>query len=92
MSQKLTPIESKLSGLFESFAVVEAGKTSGSRGRKVMESALTLLEMFQFRDAMIDSHRQRRKGGWAFSTKNDGSIVSDCSAESMKAIMLREER
>ncbi|XBW36026.1 hypothetical protein QEN19_001601 [Hanseniaspora menglaensis] len=34
------------------------------------------------------SYRDKRKGGWPFSTKPQGYTVSDCTAEAMKAIIM----
>ena len=34
------------------------------------------------------SFRDKRKGGWPFSTKPQGYTVSDCTAEAMKAIIM----
>lgn len=49
-----------LSGLSKTLL---SSKLAYLRGWKAMERALVFLEMLQFRDAIIDSHRQRRKGG-----------------------------
>ena len=73
-------------------AVIEAGLISDQRFKPSMMKALMFLEMSQLRDNAQGPYRQQRKGGWPFSTKDNGHIVSDCSAESMKAvIMLQEE-
>ena len=73
-------------------AVVEAGPVLDPRFKPSMIRALMFLEMSQLRDDSQDPYRQQRKGGWPFSTKDNGYILSDSSAESMKAvIMLQEE-
>jgi lanosterol synthase len=36
-------------------------------------------------------YRQPRKGGWAFSNKDQGFVVSDCIAEALKAVILLEK-
>ncbi|TAQ85744.1 hypothetical protein B7494_g5930 [Chlorociboria aeruginascens] len=48
-------------------------------------------DITQFQDNLEDPYRQQRKGGWPFSTKDNGYIVSDCAAEGMKAVLLLQE-
>lgn len=77
---------------FTVLAAVEAGLAKDQRFKATMSRALDFLDVSQLRENLTDPYRQRRKGGWAFSTRENGYIVSDCSAESMKAvIMLQEE-
>ena len=77
---------------FTILAVVDAGLAQDHRFRPTMAKALDFLDTSQLRDNLDDPYRQPRKGGWPFSTKDNGYIVSDCAAESMKAvIMLQEE-
>lgn len=73
---------------FTVIAVAEAGLASDPDLKKTMERALGFLDESQFEDDLTDPYRQCRKGGWPFSTKDNGYIVSDCSAESMKAVIL----
>lgn len=43
----------------------------------------------QFSDNAVEgSYRDKRKGGWGFSTKIQGFTVSDCTAEAIKAIIM----
>ncbi|KAG7665954.1 ERG7 [[Candida] subhashii] len=43
----------------------------------------------QFTEDCVDgSYRDKRKGAWPFSTKEQGYTVSDCTAEAMKAIIM----
>jgi lanosterol synthase len=73
-------------------AAVEAGIANETAYKDTLQKALEFLDMSQIRDDLVDPHRQKRKGGWPFSSKDNGYIVSDCAAESMKAvIMLQEE-
>lgn len=72
-------------------AVVEAGLAQDVRFRPAMAKALKYLDISQLRDDLLDPYREQRKGGWAFSTKGNGFKVSDCSAESMKAVILLQE-
>jgi lanosterol synthase len=77
---------------FTVIAVAEAGLAQVPQFKNSMQKALEFLETSQFQDDLADPYRQRRKGGWPFSTKDNGYIVSDCAAEGMKAtIMLQEE-
>ena len=77
---------------FTVIAVVEAGLAKDARFKDSMSKALDFLDLSQFTTNLDDPYRQQRKGGWPFSTKDNGYIVSDCAAESMKAvIMLQEE-
>lgn len=39
-------------------------------------------------DCVAGSFRDKRKGAWPFSTKEQGYTVSDCTAESIKAIIM----
>ena len=73
-------------------AVVEAGLVFDPRFKPSMIRALMFLEMSQLRDDPQDPYRQKRKGGWPFSTKDNGYILSDCSAESMKAVIMLQEK
>lgn len=73
---------------FTVLAVVEAGLAQNPRFRETMRKALRFLDLSQLREDLLDPYRQKRKGGWPFSTKDNGYIVSDCSAESMKAVIM----
>ncbi|KAI9648393.1 Lanosterol synthase (Oxidosqualene--lanosterol cyclase) [Ciborinia camelliae] len=77
---------------FTVIAVVEAGLGSSPEFKEMMEKALSFLDITQFQDNLNDPYRQQRKGGWPFSTKDNGYIVSDCSAEGMKAVLLLQEK
>ncbi|KAI1385504.1 terpenoid cyclases/protein prenyltransferase alpha-alpha toroid, partial [Hypoxylon trugodes] len=69
-------------------AVVESGLVENRDFRSNLEKAHHFLDMSQLRDNLDDPFRQPRKGGWPFSTKSNGYIVSDCAAESLKAVLL----
>lgn len=77
---------------FSVIAAAEAGLVKRSEFRESMERALLFLDNSQFRDDLADPYRQRRKGGWPFSTKDNSYIVSDCAAEGMKAVLLLQEQ
>lgn len=76
---------------FTVLAVAEAGLAQDPRFKAAMVNALSFLDISQLRDNLSDPYRQQRKGGWPFSTKENGYIVSDCAAESMKAVILLQQ-
>ncbi len=76
---------------FTVLAVAEAGLAQDHRFRVTMTKALNFLDVSQLGDDLSDPYRQQRKGGWTFSTKENGYIVSDCAAESMKAVILLQQ-
>ena len=73
---------------FSVIAVAEAGIARVDRFKTTMEKALGYLNTSQIRENLEDPYRQPRKGGWAFSTKENGFMVSDCSGEAMIAVMM----
>lgn len=77
---------------FSVIAVAEAGLAKRPEFEESMKKALLFLDNSQFRDDLTDPYRQKRKGGWPFSTKDNGYIVSDCAAEGMKAVLLLQEQ
>ena len=77
---------------FSVIAAAEAGLARLPEFRESMEKALLFLDNSQFCDDLADPYRQKRKGGWPFSTKDNSYIVSDSSAESMKAVLLLQEQ
>lgn len=76
---------------FSVIAIADAGLGLDAQFEKVWAKAHTFLEGSQFRDDVDDASRQRRKGGWPFSTKDQSYIVSDCSAEALKATLVLQE-
>lgn len=72
-------------------AVVDAGLAQYLRFQNTMLKPLEFIDKAQLRDNLNDPYRQMCKGGWSFSTKENGFMVSDCSAESMKAVILLQE-
>ena len=76
---------------FTVIAVAEAGLARTPEFKDTMQKALDFIELSQFQEDLKDPYRQKRKGGWPFSTKDNGYIVSDCSAEGMKATILLQE-
>lgn len=76
---------------FTVLAVVQAVLAQDDRFKSSMAKALEFLDVSQLRDNLSDPSRQQRKGGWPFSTKDNGFIVSGCAAEAMKAVILLQE-
>lgn len=55
----------------------------------VIENSFKFLINSQFDTECVEgSFRDKRKGAWPFSTKEQGYTVSDCTAESIKAIVM----
>ncbi|KAI0882335.1 terpene synthase [Annulohypoxylon maeteangense] len=69
-------------------AAVKAGLAQHQSFHPCLEKALSFLDISQLRDNLDDAYRQIRKGGWPFSTRSNGYIVSDCAAESLKAVLM----
>jgi lanosterol synthase len=72
-------------------AAVEAGLAEDPIWRLVLIKALEFLDDQQIRDNVKDQeicYRQQRKGAWAFSTREQGYTVSDCTAEALKAVIM----
>ncbi|KAF2733119.1 terpene synthase [Polyplosphaeria fusca] len=77
---------------FSIIAIAGAGLGKDPQFCDILQKAHRFLEVSQFRKDLNDPFRQKRKGGWPFSTKDQSYIVSDCAAEGLKAtLMLQEE-
>ena len=76
---------------FSVIAIVEAGLAKHQRFQSTLKRAHHFLDSSQFRDNLSDPYRQRRKGGWPFSTNDNSYIVSDCAAEGLKAVLLLQK-
>ncbi|KAL1625690.1 Lanosterol synthase erg7A [Diplodia seriata] len=71
-------------------AAYEAGVCEDPRWRPVLTKALSFLDKQQIREDIHEAdkcYRHKRKGAWAFSTKDQGYPVSDCTAEGLKAVL-----
>ncbi|CCG80869.1 Lanosterol synthase [Taphrina deformans PYCC 5710] len=73
---------------FSISALYEASLDTDIAFHESLAKGLDFLDKSQFRDDSDDPYRQQRKGGWPFSTKDNGYIVSDCLAEGMKSVLL----
>lgn len=72
-------------------AAVEAGVAEDAAWRAMLLAALEFLDDQQIRAEprlQAESYRHTRKGAWAFSTREQGYTVSDCTAEALKAVMM----
>jgi lanosterol synthase len=72
-------------------AVMDAGLAEDPKWKPMLTKALEFLDDQQMRENVDDQaicYRQQRKGGWAFSNKDQGYAVSDCISEALKAVLL----
>lgn len=72
-------------------AVVDAGLAQEPQWKPMLIKALDFLDDQQIRENCREqtvSYRHPRKGAWAFSTREQGYTVSDCTSESLKAVMM----
>jgi lanosterol synthase len=72
-------------------AVVDCGWANNPKWRPMLTKALEFLEDQQIRENCREQdvcYRQQRKGAWAFSTREQGYTVSDCTSEALKAVLL----
>lgn len=75
-------------------AVMDAGLTEDPRWRPMLMKALEFLDDQQIRENVKDQdkcYRQQRKGGWAFSNKDQGYAVSDCVSEALKSVIILQK-
>ncbi|RVD80476.1 uncharacterized protein DFL_008373 [Arthrobotrys flagrans] len=72
-------------------SVVECGFSTQSEWKDMLDSAHKFLEdqqiSLEISDEKQKCYRQQRKGAWAFSTRDQGYTVSDCTAEALKAVI-----
>ncbi|EPS39819.1 hypothetical protein H072_6275 [Dactylellina haptotyla CBS 200.50] len=72
-------------------SVVDAGFSTQPKWKKMIQGAHNFLEDQQIAEdisnAKQNCYRQQRKGAWAFSTRDQGYTVSDCTAEALKAVI-----
>lgn len=72
-------------------AVVEAGLAEDAQWRPMLTKALEFLDDQQIREDCEQQkicYRQQRKGAWAFSTREQGYTVSDCTSEALKSVIM----
>jgi len=71
-------------------AVTHAGLAQDPHWKPMLLKALAFLDDQQIRADVPDQalcYRHRRKGAWAFSTRDQGYTVSDCTSEALKAVI-----
>ncbi|KAL5612936.1 hypothetical protein BROUX41_003987 [Berkeleyomyces rouxiae] len=72
-------------------AIVAAGLEKDERWKPMLLKAFDFLDKQQIRENCPDQekyYRQQRKGGWPFSNKVQGYVVSDCVSECIKSVLL----
>lgn len=70
---------------------IMAGLADRPEFHKMIKKTCRFLIRSQFTEECITgSFRDKRRGGWPFSTKPQGYTVSDCTAEALKAIIMVE--
>ena len=72
-------------------AAVEAGMASDPKWKTVLIKALEFLDDQQIREEVHEPavcYRHRRKGAWAFSTREQGYTLSDCTSEALKSVIM----
>ena len=72
-------------------AVIGAGLADDPKWKSMLVKALEFMDDQQIREDCQEQdlcYRQRRKGAWAFSTKDQGYTVSDCTSEALKAVIM----
>ncbi|KAI4195626.1 MAG: hypothetical protein LQ350_007097 [Teloschistes chrysophthalmus] len=75
-------------------AVAAAGLAEDQKWKPMLTKALEFLDDQQIREDCREqdiSYRQRRKGAWAFSTREQGYTVSDCTSEALKSVILLQD-
>ncbi|EJD47041.1 lanosterol synthase [Auricularia subglabra TFB-10046 SS5] len=76
-------------------ALAETGLAAEPGNRDSMERALAWLNRAQIRDdpkCCAEMYRQPTTGAWGFSTRAQGYIVSDCTAEALKSVLYLQHR
>jgi lanosterol synthase len=73
---------------------IDSGLEQDARWRPMLTKALRFLDEQQIRENCKDQdvcYRQQRKGGWAFSNRDQGYAVSDCIAEGLRSVILLQK-
>ncbi|PHH65633.1 hypothetical protein CDD81_1719 [Ophiocordyceps australis] len=76
-------------------AVFACGLEHQERWRRMLQQAHGYLDRQQIRQNCHDMdkcYRQVRKGGWPFSTGDQGYAVSDCISEALKSVILLQKK
>ncbi|XP_044532523.1 lanosterol synthase isoform X1 [Gracilinanus agilis] len=76
-------------------AFLEAGAHNLPEFSTCLKGAYEFLRVTQVKDNLEDYqkyYRQMNKGGFSFSTRDCGWIVSDCTAEALQSLLLMQEK
>ncbi|KAI0391960.1 lanosterol synthase [Xylariaceae sp. FL0594] len=71
-------------------AALDSGLAVKAENREIMLRALEFIDASQIREDPLGAHhvyRQPTKGAWPFSTKDQSYAVSDCTAETVRAVI-----
>nr|UTN00769.1 parkeol synthase [Apostichopus japonicus] len=80
---------------YAAMAMLEAGAGTKPEFQEALRKAYSYLEVSQMVESSpkcVQYYRQYNKGGWPLTTRDHGLIVSDTTAEALKAAMLLEEK
>jgi len=75
-------------------SIMDAGLTQDPRWRPMLMKSLEFLDDQQIRENAPyhdKAYRHQRKGGWAFSNKDQGYAVSDCVSEALKSVIILQK-
>jgi lanosterol synthase len=75
-------------------AIEAAGLAEDPKYRPTATKAHEFLDCHQLKENLPNQencYREHRKGGWAFSTKYQGYMISECTAEGMRSVMQVQE-
>lgn len=75
-------------------AMVDSGLAAAAENRELTKKLLHWLDECQIRDNPrhhASCYRFATKGAWPFSTKEQGYVVSDCTGEGLKAVIMLQE-
>ncbi|KAF2871194.1 lanosterol synthase [Massariosphaeria phaeospora] len=76
---------------FATLAICEAGFATSPKWQPMLTRVLDFFDDQQLAAECRDQracYRQQRRGGWPFSTAKQGYVVSDCTAEALKCVLL----
>ncbi|KAJ7747290.1 terpene synthase [Mycena metata] len=80
---------------FAAQALVETGLVDTDKNRASALKMLEWIDEAQIRENPKHHHtvyRQASKGAWAFSTKEQGYTLTDCTSEALKAVLFLQNR
>ncbi|TFK45957.1 terpene synthase [Heliocybe sulcata] len=81
--------------VFMAQALVETGLVDVEENRESVLRALKWIDESQMTEDpkyYKEAYRQRTKGAWGFSTKEQGYTLSDCTGEALKAVLYLQNR